>query len=144
MGLHSYLKNTLYIISVLCPYRQMLPKFFLGSRGVVNYGVLPSSLAWRVPAPESAGNTSPMLLLLMGVSALQASLRGLRGFSQRERYIYWGSPLPWGLPWLSHQSVSYDPLCMPPRGSFTLSEGALLSAGLAASLLSQGRLGNPC
>lgn len=53
----------------------------VGELYIINFGEVNSSMAWGVSTPKSVGNTSLMLLPSMGVSAPQASLQGLRGFS---------------------------------------------------------------
>ena len=46
---------------------------------IINYGVFIRSVAWGFSAPEPLGNTSLILLLLLGMSVLQASLQSWRG-----------------------------------------------------------------
>ena len=63
-------------IPALYLYCHRLPRFFLemDELYIINYRVFLSFVAWGFSAPEPLGNTSLMLLLLLGMSVSQASL----------------------------------------------------------------------
>ena len=110
--------------------------------GHPDYGVFILSVAWGFSAPEPLGNTSLMLLLLLGMSVSQASLQSWRGFSWWECFIYLTS-LTLGNSHDSTARMSVKTLCRPARGS-SCSATRQLSVVFAASPLSWGHLGNPC
>lgn len=122
----------------------MLPRFFLqmDELYIINYGVFISSVAWGFSAPEPLGNTSLILLLLLGMSVLQASLQSWRGFSWWKCFIYLTS-LILGNSYDSIARMSVTALCRPARGS-SCSAKRQLSVAFAASPLSWGHSGNPC